>query len=271
MESEVDYIMGVDIGPRNTGICVYSILLDIIVWWIWLDLQAYCVAADIEELIRRLHQFVTKYRGIFDECDIISIEGQTQTQSQRINKYLQNALYAMFPGKCVIQNSTEMGTLVRNLVPFKVFNKFEQTYKNKRTIKKKCTIYLGDAIIRGRKNEKNKLKMILKDREKFGKFVRSTKGKEALESIRNTLDSTQHVSMKRKRNKKKWRIQSKTDADDIYDALVIALLKAQKIVYEKYPHFVERIDNRFHSKNTVLDNMKTPVKNKETIFIDLSI
>lgn len=221
-------IMGIDIGPRNSGCCIYSIWSDSIVWWTWVDLQGYYPVHKTSHIVNRLGKFVDDYRHIFDACDDICIEGQTEVQTQRINMYLQNAFTAMFRDKISIQNSTKMGNLMRELAP----ESFVATLsgKSSRQVKKRCTVWVGKRMIRCRDDEKMLYTNMIRDRRKHQKFIKSKKGvrtREVLEELDDNRLREQGKGNKRAKNKRiPWSSKLNKEDYDIWDAFIIALLEA---------------------------------------------
>lgn len=228
-----DLIMGIDIGPRNTGICVYSIKRDAIVWWVWVDLQGYYPITKSSEIVDRLAMFVNKYRHVFDACDIICVEGQTEAQTQRMNMYLQNGFTGMFHEKITIQNSQSMGKLMREIAPESYVSQLDSSVKVKdkqRRIKKLCTVWVGKKIIN--KRERAMYVKMIRDRKRHQKFLNSKSGKkkrERMEALDDERLRSQGIGNKKKKNKRiKWSSKLSTEDYDIWDALIVALLEASR-------------------------------------------
>jgi len=223
-----DLIMGIDIGPRNSGCCIYSIKRDSIVWWAWIDLQGYYPVYKTSRILDRLGSFVDDYKHIFNACQVICIEGQTEVQTQRINMYLQNAFVAMFRDKITIQNSTKMGNLMRELAP----PNYVATLRGKssRMIKKHCTVWVGKRMIRYRDDEKKLYRHMIRDRNKHQKFLNSKKGKRTrtiLEALDDKHLRSQGIGNKKAKNKRiPWAVKLNKEDYDIWDAFIIALLEA---------------------------------------------
>jgi len=227
-----DLIMGIDIGPRNSGMCVYSIKTDEVIWWVWIDLQGYFPVFRSPDIVDRLTKFVENHKYMFDACDIICIEGQTETQTQRLNMYLQNGFTALFPNKVTIQNSSSMGKVMRKIAPESLITSLKTKGKKSRFIKKKCTEWIGKKMVKNRDKEKMLYSRILRDRKKHQAFLKSKRGKKKREKLEE-LDDVRLRSIgkgnKRTKNKRiRWSPKLSKEEFDIWDPYIIAHLEAER-------------------------------------------
>lgn len=227
-----DLIMGIDIGPRNTGICIFSALRRKVVWWVWVDLQGYFPVYKIRDIVGRLSAFAKDYKHVFDACDVICVEGQTEVQTQRGNMYLQNAFQALFPYKVTIQNSRSMGTLMRKLAPKSFVDDLKKKGKTERRIKKLCTVWVGRTIAKNSVIIRSLHAKILRDRKSHQRFLKSNQGKlkrKRLEELDDQRLRSQGIGNKKAKNKRiKWTHNLSKEDFDIWDALIIAYLEASR-------------------------------------------
>lgn len=225
----VDIITAIDPGSRNIGICQYSIVLDKVLWWTWLDLQAGGPVDKLSNLVDRLTHFVQAYKTAFDQSDVIVVEKQTEVHHHRANMMIETSLRSLFVEKTVdMQNTHQMATFVKRYAPKGFIEDLKKKGRTSKTIKKRCTISLGERLSQGSGHEKHLFNSIINSRKALRKrLMRKKEREEAM--VTPSFNGKRAIGRKRKRQKGvKWSPNIKTPKDDIWDAYVMCIMAAKK-------------------------------------------
>jgi len=230
-KKETDYVMGVDIGSRNMAMCVYSIKQNRLVWLCLLDLQAYAPAHNSSELTKRLKEYFDKRQKLFDKCDKIFIEGQTETRYQRSNMYLQSAWEGRFGDKCVTQNSREMSSFMDKYLGEDFVNELTREIpKDKRRRKKKKAEELAMRFLSHRVEDKQRFDALVLKRRNHSKYMKTEAGREEVARVQEDLErNIDSISENHSRKNKKWSATPRAKYDDVDDALLISIMGALKM------------------------------------------
>jgi len=199
---KLDVIVGVDPAPRNFSICKYSVSMDEIIDWDWVDFQGVLkTKPSAQKIVDRLDRYIDDHPEFFTEADLIVVERQIVINAKNIR--VQKHLMERFPRKCIDADPKKIKSVMDQwmAMPTAEYSK-----------KKKTTVDLGISVITPKEQR-------LLDKLKRGRKDLQT---------RITEHDKKMISQGRTKLKNPRRI--KTQPADAFDALMIALCTACELL-----------------------------------------